>query len=102
MKKRIALWAVLLICSALLTGCGERLTSGTVLQKKYTPRKTHLQMTPVFAGGSVVILPQTMIVPSTFRLLVHGKNETGETVAEWWNVSEAQYNAAEIGKEVYR
>lgn len=80
----------------------KRLTSGTVLQKEYTPRKTYVQMIPIFAGKSVIIAPRSMIAPQKFRLLVQGETENGETVTEWWNVNEAQYNAAEIGKEVSR
>lgn len=102
MKRKIALWAALLICAALLTGCGERLTSGIVVQKEYTPRKTYLHKIPIVAGKTVVMVPRTMIVSQKFRLLVQGEAESGETVTEWWDVSEAQYNAAEIGEEVFR
>lgn len=102
MKRKIALLAALLTCAALLTGCGERLTSGIVLEKEYTPRKTYLRMAPIVVGKTVTMVPQTMIVSQKFRLLVQGETENGETVTEWWNVSEAQYSAAEIGKEVLR
>lgn len=102
MKRKIALLAALIICAALLTGCGERLTSGIVLEKEYTPRKTCLQMTPILVGKYVTMVPRIRTVPQKFRLLVQGETENGETVTEWWNVSEAQYNAAEIGEEVFR
>lgn len=102
MKRKLALWAALIICAALLTGCGDRLTSGIVLEKEYTPRKAHLQMAPVVCGKSVTMVPRIRIVPQKFRVLVQGEDENGETVTEWWNVNEAQYNAAEIGEEVFR
>lgn len=102
MKRKLALLTIILVCVALLAGCGERITSGIVLEKEYTPRKTQLRMIPIVGGKFVSTRSRIITVPAKFRILVQGETESGETLTEWWNVDEAQYSAVKIGEGVSR
>lgn len=98
--KRIAVVAALLLCTVLLTGCGQRLTSGIVLQKEYRPRKTTTMMYPVVSGKATRLIPRVVTRTEKFMLLVQGVDKNGETVTEWWDVTKALYDAAKIGEKI--
>lgn len=96
--KRILTFGILIVLLLALTGCSNRLDSGVIIKKRATPCYTYMQAIPV---GNVII-PQMMIMPATYAILVQGTDEEGERLEEWWSVDAVTYSRMQVGMKAIR
>lgn len=88
----------------LLTGCGDRITQGEVVEKEYEPAHTITQLMPMtqYNGQTTYItfIPIVHAVPDTWRIKIQQFNEQkGKMLTATYSVTEEVYNSVEIGSE---
>ena len=96
--KKVLLALLMLLVLLSLSGCGLKLESGTVIEKKHTPMHMVVQYMP--AGK--VIIPHYITVPEEYKIYVRGTDEEGAVKTEWWSLDAAAYSRIHIGMKVNR
>lgn len=97
---------VFIIMIAVLAGCGERLSEGEVISKRYESENTYISYIPMttFIGKTPIttLMPYTMYDDEDFILQVIGKTEKGKTVTSNWYVSEEKYKNSKVGDYIFK
>jgi len=95
MKKIIVLILACLVL--LLTACQKTLSTGTVIDKRFSP--SHKTYNPIITveNRRTRIIPRFISHPDAWSILV----QNGED-KEWWEVSKEYYESVNIGDHVER
>lgn len=101
MKRSIALLALML---TLLVGCGERITRGEVIDKKYTKAHTQVMMIPlVMSSGKTItttIIPYIYRYPDRWEITIQQHDtEDGVRVTATYRVTQEVYDAVNLHDE---
>lgn len=86
-----------------LAGCSQKITSGEVIGKQFTPAHTEVRLTPiVISNGKTTttsIVPFTYYYPDTYTITISGLDKNGEQQAATYRVTEEVYDAVAVGSE---
>lgn len=101
MKKIVVLLVLLLF---ILTGCGQKITEGEVVAKKYSPAHSSVVLIPiVHTNGKTsyaTIVPFIYHYSDKWEITIEAYDaEKEETVSATYRVTESVYDAVEIGAE---
>lgn len=101
MKRIIALTV---LCLLLLTSCGQKLTEGEVTAKEYTPAHTTFMMVPIVHSDGktsyTTLVPFVYYYADKWEITIQAyDSERGETETATYRVTQAVYDAVEIGAE---
>jgi len=99
MRRVVTIFTLLLILLP-LTACDDKLTSGEIYSKSYTPAHTQLLMLPyaISAGSSVriVMLPYQIYHADDWVISISASRE-GKEVRTTYHVTQEVYDAYEVG-----
>lgn len=100
--KRVKFALLMLTASLLFTSCEKKITHGEIYAKKFTPAHTQIVMMPyTIANGtavSTVCIPYYLHYEDDWAVSIKAI-EGGKERTATYRVSEALYNACEIGGE---
>lgn len=85
--EKIKIFLVIIITLIILSGCSDKITSGEIIDKKYTPAYTQTIIVPVtvYTGKSTTVIP----VPYTYHY-----NDTWTVTIRNWNDELKKYDTA--------
>lgn len=79
-----------------LCSCCERITEGTIYEKKFEPAHTVMWTQFILSGKVLVPIVHSDPVPDSWYFFIYqGDGDERETAR--WEVSESQYNSYEVG-----
>lgn len=104
MSRKLLTLAVLVFSLFLLSSCSEKITSGEVVDKKYTPEHTEQKIIPVtiYTGktSSVIMVPYMYHYNDCWEITIRDWDEKeAEFVTATYRVTEDAYNNTYIGGE---
>ncbi len=101
--KKIKTAFLLLVLLFILSGCGNKITSGKVYEKEFIPAHTETQLMPIVSSNgktvTTILIPQTNIVPDKYYIKIQSAEpgEDGEYKKATYSVSEDIFNQYEVG-----
>lgn len=94
MKKIVAV--IIVVALLLLTGC-QRVDSGTVINKSYSPAHKTYQPMVMVMNKHMTVIPRWINHAASWSILVEN-----DDVRDWWSVSKEYYESVEVGDHVSR
>lgn len=95
MRKAMALVGSVLLAFSLCS-CEEKISEGTIYEKKFEPAHTVTWTQFIVAGKVLVPVVHSNPVPDSWYFSIYqGDGDERETAR--WQVSESQYNSYEVG-----
>lgn len=99
-KKLIAL-VLLSVIACTMSGCGNKITSGKVVDKKYTPActETMVLLFGMFNGytQTTMLMPYTREHPERYTVTIGQANDAGDVITSTHEVTEEVFNKTRIG-----
>lgn len=95
MRKAVALFALFFLAFSLCS-CGEKISEGTIYEKKFEPAHTVTWTQFIVAGKVLVPVVHSNLVPDSWYFSIFQGDEHERETARW-QVSESQYNSYEVG-----
>lgn len=87
----------------ILSGCGNKITSGKVYEKEFIPAHEETQLMPIISSNGkttkTILIPQTRNVPDKWYIKIQSEkpDEDGKYQKETYCVSEDIFNQYEVG-----
>lgn len=101
--KRIKAMILVLILSAMFSGCGNKITEGQIYEKEFVPAHTEIVLIPMaFPGGKTVktrLMPQIRSYSDTWYIRIQSTevDEDGKREKAEYSVTEEIFNQYEVG-----
>lgn len=87
----------------LLSGCSNKITSGEVIDKTFTPAHTETRLIPVVRSNGkhsyTTLVPYIYHYPDTWKITIRDFDDNGNELTETFRVTEDVYNSVDIEDE---
>ena len=97
------LLAVLISFVIFLSGCGETITEGEVIEKNYTPAHIQTAIIPVVHSNGktsyTTLIPFIYYYADKWTITIRGYSDEGEEQTATYRVTEEVYNNTAVGSE---